>query len=1463
LFFGHFSLPVTPVNAGIAPTLFASPTEPGRADVPDSVEMADPQAQMGPFLNDYLVPAGVLEASPAAVQEISGANPWIWILCKFSDYPGEPVSLSYVETMSNTLNTYFQEVSYGKANLNGSDVVGWYTLPNPLSYYQSGTTYENLTRLAQDCTAAADADVYFPDFYGLNLMFNARPSTSYAGITTQINMTLDGQQRWWPSVVIGDNTTGYFNLALNAHEMYHGFGLGHSAVRDANWAVTDVNQWDPVGIVACMFGDCNPHHIPAPQKDELGWIDADKIYTATLANQTITLEALALPQTNNYLMAKIPLGRDNFYTLEARRPAGADSKVPGAAVIIHEVDWSPPCAPGDTSCPNGYIRLVPVPGLADPSGTGAMWTVGRVFSDTTRGVTVTVVASTTTGFQVQIETRPAVNTILYVDHDATGANNGTSWTDAFTDLQDALSAAAPSGLDTVEIWVAEGTYKPTDGVSRTVSFQLKDSVSIYGGFAGTETLRSQRDVAAHPTILSGDLQDNDNATIDPAEPTRADNSYHVVRDAGGTAFSVLDGFIITGGNANGSATDNSDRGGGILTEGEGALLSNLTLKHNTATRGGGLGNYGGVPTLDNVTFLGNKVSLYGGGMYSYAFDPVELTNVAFLGNKAGNGGGLYATSGPALTLINAVFSGNAADYSGGGIFNNVTLLTLVNATFSANTATFYADSRGGGLSNYSGNTVAIANNIFWGNQAPISPLIYNEGTVTVNYSLMQGGVYTGTGNISSDPLFLDANGADNVTGTADDDLRLQNTSPAIDAGDNDAVPAGITTDLDGAPRFVNHPQPDTGHGTPPIVDMGAYETAKPTNHAPNTPSNPWPSNGATSIPTTMALSWDGGDPDGDPVTYTVAFGTSSPPPVVDSSVTITSYNPGPLGYSLTYYWQITATDGLSTTGGPLWSFTTAAMPPGAFGKSSPGNGATDVSTSPTLSWNASTDASAYEYCYDTTNNDTCDGSWTSTGTNTSAALSGLSNNTTYYWQARAVNAGGTTYANDGAWWSFTTIVAPPGAFNKTGPANGITGISISPTLSWGASSGAASYEYCYDTTDNATCDGAWTSVGGNTSVGLSGLLTDTTYSWQTRAVNAGGTTYADSGTWWSFTTTDGTVVNHAPNTPSDPDPANGATGVMTTTTLTWSGGDPDGDPVTYTVAFGTSSTPPVVGNVTMASYNPGALAEGTLYYWRITATDGMSTTVGPLWSFTTVGGNYYIYLPLVLRNYSDQPQRLIVFEAFLSLTCGFCQAAAPIIDDQLVPEYAGRPVLFLEHNVDVNTPRRTRWWDGWAIGGTVGYPLVMTDSGNQVAERLTSGTDFYTVYKIMVDAALAAPEGQADIQANAVRTGDVVNFTINVTNRGSVTLGPGNSATVWVLVYEQSASGPVADGLTQRYVRAQVSQALSTNLAPNGSAQYVLTVNTLSGVDWSTMHAVVIVDYKPNPAQRPYDTYQAVAVEIP
>jgi hypothetical protein len=135
-------------------------------------------------------------------------------------------------------------------------------------------------------------------------------------------------------------------------------------------------------------------------------------------------------------------------------------------------------------------------------------------------------------------------------------------------------------------------------------------------------------------------------------------------------------------------------------------------------------------------------------------------------------------------------------------------------------------------------------------------------------------------------------------------------------------------------------------------------------------------------------------------------------------------------------------------------------------------------------------------------------------------LSGLTANTTYHWQVRAVNSGGATDADSGTWWMFTTASNSPGAFDKIDPANGAANQSLSPTLSWTSATGATSYEYClYKTGDPVCADDAWTDNGTATTKALT-LLPATIYYWHVRAVNADGATYSN-GTetaFWSFTT---------------------------------------------------------------------------------------------------------------------------------------------------------------------------------------------------------------------------------------------------------------------------------------------------------------------------------------------------------
>jgi hypothetical protein len=227
-----------------------------------------------------------------------------------------------------------------------------------------------------------------------------------------------------------------------------------------------------------------------------------------------------------------------------------------------------------------------------------------------------------------------------------------------------------------------------------------------------------------------------------------------------------------------------------------------------------------------------------------------------------------------------------------------------------------------------------------------------------------------------------------------------------------------------------------------------------------------------------------------------------------------------LSFETTYYWHVRVLNAAGTTesnGGTWWSFSTVSP---AFTKSTPSNGSTGHPvTGVQLVWNPSPGAMSYEYCVDSIPGTTCDTSWVSTGTQNFVTLPALNFQTTYYWQVRAFNLAGTTEADGGTWYTFSTRVAPPAAFGKTGPADGTPGLSRSVLVSWDASAGASGYEYCVDAVNNSTCDTDWHLTDTNTSTTLIHLVIGTTYYWQIRASNTSGTTSADGGTWWSFTVT--------------------------------------------------------------------------------------------------------------------------------------------------------------------------------------------------------------------------------------------------------------------------------------------------------------------------------------------------------
>ena len=424
---------------------------------------------------------------------------------------------------------------------------------------------------------------------------------------------------------------------------------------------------------------------------------------------------------------------------------------------------------------------------------------------------------------------PATN-IIYVNDDASGNNDGTSWTDAFNDLQDAL-ALAGNCPNVTEIWVAAGTYKPTSGTDRSISFSMVTGVAIYGGFNGMETQLSERNWVSNLTMLSGDIGIQGN---------NSDNSFNVIKNEnnGLNNSAILDGFTVTAGNANQDYLNNN-AGGGLFNSWVSPKIMNCTFKENSALDGGGIYNSNATPAIINCRFYNNvATNSFGAGIYTIGGSP-EIINCEFTGNSAAVYGGALFNNHCSSPIVNCIFKGNSA-VAGAAIASYINSHEqITNCTFTANSAS----QSGGGLMSFSfTNNVTVSNCIFWENtkggssQVPGADIENGQNTpyVTISGTLLQlqqtsygANLNFGSGNIfGSDPLFIE-----NFNPSAPDpllsgNLRLSPCSPAIDAGNNNPFPAGITTDLDGNPRFY-----DNG-----IVDMGAYEyqdiTIDPVNDIP-------------------------------------------------------------------------------------------------------------------------------------------------------------------------------------------------------------------------------------------------------------------------------------------------------------------------------------------------------------------------------------------------------------------------------------------------------------------------------------------------------------------------------------------------------------------------------------------------------------------------------------------------------
>jgi hypothetical protein len=347
-----------------------------------------------------------------------------------------------------------------------------------------------------------------------------------------------------------------------------------------------------------------------------------------------------------------------------------------------------------------------------------------------------------------------------VDADASGANNGWSWADAYNYLQDAL-ADASSASKPVEVRVAGGTYKPDEDSNdpngtgdRTATFQLKNAVPIKGGYAGFGAPDPNlRNFDLYESVLSGDLNGDDA----PGFANYSDNAYHVVCCNSCDNKTILDGFTITSGCADGQFYESG--AAGMLINSSDPIVTNCIFRANLAVAGAGLINIASAPLLRSCAFSGN--SAYIGGAFYNQYSSPTLINCTLSGNFAVNVGGIYNSSNSSPTLTSCILWANQDDTGSGEIAQ------------------------------------------IW------------EGTPSIDYSCIQGwtGALGGTDNSGSNPLFIDADGPDDTAGTEDDNLRLKPLSPCIDAGEPNYAAEPNETDVAGNPRLIGG-----------CIDMGAYES---------------------------------------------------------------------------------------------------------------------------------------------------------------------------------------------------------------------------------------------------------------------------------------------------------------------------------------------------------------------------------------------------------------------------------------------------------------------------------------------------------------------------------------------------------------------------------------------------------------------------------------------------------------
>ncbi|GMV26680.1 MAG: hypothetical protein AMXMBFR58_27110 [Phycisphaerae bacterium] len=426
---------------------------------------------------------------------------------------------------------------------------------------------------------------------------------------------------------------------------------------------------------------------------------------------------------------------------------------------------------------------------------------------------------------IQLEKLDGDRLRFYVDKSQTANDElGDAWEYAYSDLQPVLKAAALIGGEHCEIWTASGFYYPTTGFDRNISFVVPSGLHLYGGFNGTEqSLDSRLYPWFHITAMSGAIGGG----------SAIDNSYHVVDASNCGSSTVIDGFTIAGGYANGPGE--KSRGGGLYAVNSSVDLRWCKLISNYAALEGGGAYTSLYPGFDNVLFYNNESDRTGGGIHHAGVGKPVFYNTEFTGNESLGGGGGAMISFADAAFFNCLFSGNYtasthAGSDGGGVGvdgDSTDDVSITNCTFSLNKSGTVA----GGVWVEGQATVNLRNSILWGNIGLLASYTVDEqwdkaatATLTKSSNCIEG--------VNSNPQFVDADGVDNVPGTTDDNCHLQAPfSSAMENGDESLLPWDFSDvdgdgntfeyypfDLDGNPRIVYF-----GGGPYGGLDLGCYE----------------------------------------------------------------------------------------------------------------------------------------------------------------------------------------------------------------------------------------------------------------------------------------------------------------------------------------------------------------------------------------------------------------------------------------------------------------------------------------------------------------------------------------------------------------------------------------------------------------------------------------------------------------